>query len=287
VVALIPGETELLATMYSFGAMLSFTIAHVSLIRLRIRYPDKERLWKAPLNVRWRGKEIPMVAVIGALGTGAAWIVVMALNTRTLVLGSIWMLIGIGTYVTYRRRQGLPLTETHKILLPEPLGVEEIEYKSVLVAYEDDAPFSEETVATAVKLAAKRRRAIHIVSVVTVPTNLPMDAPLPRAVENAQSKIEQAKLIAGGMRVSGHVHRVRPNQAGRSIAEEAAEMQASALVMGLRYRGGLPLYGKTLQAVLAQRPCRVIVVGEPGRARAAAGVDDDLPPTGPPVRVGP
>ena len=41
--------------------------------------------------------------------------------------------------------------------------------------------------------------------------------------------------------------------------------------MGLRYRDGAPLYGKTLQTVLAERPCRVIIVGEPGRARKSAG----------------
>src|SRR5262249_59230122 len=29
-ITLIPGQTDLLATMYSFGAMLSFTVAHVS-----------------------------------------------------------------------------------------------------------------------------------------------------------------------------------------------------------------------------------------------------------------
>ena len=34
-VTVLPGETAFLATMYSFGAMLSFTIAHVSVIRLR------------------------------------------------------------------------------------------------------------------------------------------------------------------------------------------------------------------------------------------------------------
>jgi hypothetical protein len=39
-------------------------------------------------------------------------------------------------------------------------------------------------------------------------------------------------------------------------------------VMGLRYRNGKPLYGKTLQTVLAERPCRVIVVGEPEGARS-------------------
>jgi APA family basic amino acid/polyamine antiporter len=182
------------------------------------------------------------------------------------------MAIGITTYVLYRRRQDLPLTETHKVLLPEPLGVEEVEYRSVLVAFDDDDPFSEETVTTAVKLAAKRRRGIHVVSVLTVPTHLPLDAPLRGEQSAAQSKIEQAKLI-GGMRVSGHVHRVRPNQAGHSIAEEARDLRASALVMALRYRNGTPLYGKTMQTVLAERPCRVIVVGEPGRMRGRAGPD--------------
>ena len=34
-ITLLPGQTDFLATMYSFGAMLSFTIAHVSVIQLR------------------------------------------------------------------------------------------------------------------------------------------------------------------------------------------------------------------------------------------------------------
>jgi APA family basic amino acid/polyamine antiporter len=113
-----------------------------------------------------------------------------------------------------------------------------------------------------------------------VPSHLPLDAELRDQEEDAQSKIEQAKLI-GGMRVSGHVHRVRPNQAGHSIAEEARELRATALVMGLRYRNGAPLYGKTLQTVLAERPCRVIVVGEPELARSAAGLGE--PPVSPGV----
>ncbi len=268
-VTLVPGETELLATLYSFGAMLSFTIAHVSLIRLRQKYPDRERPWAPRGSVRAFGFSMPLTAVFGGLGTFTAWIVVMALNPRTLVIGAIWMLCGIALYFAYRRYQALPLTETVKVETLEPLGVEEIEYRSVLVAFEDDAEFSAEPIATAVRLAAKRRRGIHVISVLTVPQSLPLDAPLKERESEAQSKIEQAKLI-GGLRVSGHVHRVRPNQAGHSISEEAEEMEASALVIGLRYRDGRPLYGKTLQTVLAERPCRVIVVGEPGKARAVA-----------------
>ena len=147
------------------------------------------------------------------------------------------------------------------MVTPEPLGVEEIEYRSVLVAFEDDEPFSEEMVATAVKLASKRRRGIHIHSMLIVPTNLPLDAELPEAEAEAQSKIEQAKLI-GGQRVTGHVERVRPGQAGYAIADEAKLINAAAVVVGLRYRDGTPLYDKTLQTVLGERPCRVIVVSD-------------------------
>ena len=216
-----------------------------------------------PLNFRWRGSLLPLSAIVGGLGTFAAWIVVMALNTRTLVIGTAWMLIGIAVYVLYRRNQGLGLRQTVKVVMPEPLGVEEIEYRSVMVAFEDGEPFSEEMVATAVKLASKRRRGIHVHSLLTVPTNRPLDAEMREAEADAQSKIEQAKLI-GGQRVSGHVERVRPGQAGYSIAGEARLINAAAVVVWLRYRDGKPLYDKTLQTVLGERPCRVIVVSEKG-----------------------
>jgi APA family basic amino acid/polyamine antiporter len=228
--------------------------------------------------VRLFGFDLPLTAVFGGFGTFTAWIVVLALNPRTLVIGTIWMLLGLTIYLLYRRSLGLSPLQTHKVVLPEPLGVEEVEYKSILVAFEDDEPFNEQTMVTAVKLASKRRRAVHVIAIVTVPNHLPLDAPLERQEEDAQSKIEQAKLI-GGLRVSGHIHRARPNQAGHSIAEEARELKASALVMGLRYRNGAPLYGKTLQTVLAERPTRVIVVGEPELARSATTAGPPVPPS--------
>ncbi|HSJ17065.1 MAG TPA: universal stress protein, partial [Solirubrobacterales bacterium] len=227
--ALLPGETEFLATMYAFGAMLSFTVAHVAVIRLRHKYPERERGWRPPLELRVRGVEVPITAVLGGLGTFAAWIVVMALNTRTLVIGGAWMVVGIGIYLLYRRSQRLPLAETVKVLAPEPLGVEEVEYQSVLVAFDED-PFSEEMVATADRLAARRRRGIHVLSLITVPTHLPLDAPLEEEESEAQAKIERAKLICG-MRVTGHVERVRPGQGGHFIAEEARMIKAAAVVM--------------------------------------------------------
>jgi len=262
IVTLLPGQTDFLATMYSFGAMLSFTIAHVAVIQLRRKYPDRERTWKPPGNFHAFGFDVPITAVLGGLGTFAAWIVVMALNPRTLFVGTGWMVLGIAVYVLYRRNQRLPLTETVKVVLPEPLGVEEVEYRSVLVAFEDDEEFSPEMVATAIKLAGKRRRGIHVHSMLTVPTNLPLKAEMPDQEGEAQRKIEEAKLI-GGQRVTGHVARVRPGQAGYSVSEEAAEIKAEAIVMGLSYRNGAPQYDKTLETILSERPCRVIIVSDP------------------------
>jgi APA family basic amino acid/polyamine antiporter len=266
VLTILPNQLDFLATMYSFGAMLSFTIAHVSVARLRRRHPERERPWSSPLNFSYRGTRLPLTAIVGGIGTFAAWIVVISLDLSTLAAGMTWMVLGILIYLLYRRHQDLPIRETVKVDVLEPLGVEEVEYRSVLVVFEED-PFSEEVVATANALAARRRRAIHVLSLVNVPTHLSLDAKeLKEADSGAQSKIERTKLIAG-QRATGHVERVRPGQAGQAIVEEAKDIKAAAIVMQLTYRNGTPLYGKTLQTVLAKRPCRVIIAAQPGEAR--------------------
>jgi APA family basic amino acid/polyamine antiporter len=79
----------------------------------------------------------------------------------------------------------------------------------------------------------------------------------------AQALIEQAKL-RGGRRVSGHYEKIRAGQAGRLVIQEAREMRAAAIVMPLPARvRGSSLFGGTLETVLAERPCRVIIESEP------------------------
>jgi len=99
-----------------------------------------------------------------------------------------------------------------------------------------------------------------------VPTQLPIDAPLEKEESEAESKIQRAKLIAGG-RVSGSVARVRPGGAGKRIVDVARASKASAIVMPLGYRDGKPLYGQTLKTVLAKRPTRVLVAAQPAQAQ--------------------
>jgi basic amino acid/polyamine antiporter, APA family len=255
---IVPGQAEFLGTIYAFGAMLSFTMAHISVIALRIKEPDRERPYRAPWNVTVRGHSIPMVSVLGALGTGSAFIVVSVLNIETLVAGTIWLGIGMTTYVLYRRRLGLRIAETHRIVLPKPIVEHEVEYESVLVAFEDDH-YSPEAISTAVRLAARRRRGIHVLVTITVPPNSPIDASMPEQEAGAASLIDSAR-VRGGRRVTGHWEKVRPGQAGRRVVEEAKEIRARAVVMPLPpRRTGASLFGRTLETVLTERPCRVII----------------------------
>ena len=270
-----PGQITFLGTIYAFGATLSFTIAHVSLIRLRKlrplesrpRAPDGSPFWHSPGSLPIGGVKVPVMAVLGGLGTFGAFVVAMALDPVVLLTGGGWMAVGLLGYVAYRRNQGLPLTRTVKVQALEPLGVEEVEYQSILVSFDFDDPFNEEMVATAKALAARKRRAIHVVSLMAVPSNLPLDARLDTEEGTAQAKIERAKLICG-QRVTGSVVRVRPGQSAGAIVAAAREIGAAAIVTQLRYRAGAPVYSRTLQAVLAKRPCRVIVTASPEEARA-------------------
>src|SRR5437588_1164564 len=81
-ILLIPGKTDFLGNLYSFGAMLSFTTAHVAVIALRIKDPDRERPYRMPWSIPVRGRQIPMTAVIGGIGTFVAWISVVVLHVE-------------------------------------------------------------------------------------------------------------------------------------------------------------------------------------------------------------
>jgi APA family basic amino acid/polyamine antiporter len=219
--------------------------------------------------VRVRGHSLPLYGLLGGIGTGIAFVVVNVLNVVTLIAGSVWLILGVAAYVIYRRRQGLSLTETTKVVMPEVIVEHEVEYQSVLVAFED-GDYSGEAISTAGKLAARRRRGIHVLVTITVPANAPIGASMPEAESKAQQAIDSARL-RGGRRVTGHWEKVRAGEAGRRIVREARDIHAAAVVMTLPpKRAGSSLFGRTLETVLSDRPCRVIIDSskreEPARA---------------------
>ena len=268
IVTLLPGQAEFLGYMYAFGAMLSFTIAHLAVMRLRATEVDFPRPYRGPGNLQVRGYDLPVFALFGALGTSIAFVVTVVLHPEVAAAGFGWLVLGVLLYVVFRKQQGLDLRSTHKVAIPQPVVDHEAEYDSVLVPLLDGR-YDEHVLATAAKLAARKRRGIHFLALVTVPNALPIEAPMADEEAQASSAIEQAKIQAG-RRVSGHTEKIRAGQAGRRIIEEATEMRAAAIVMALPRRiDGASLFGKTIETVLAERPCRVVIESTPdGGTRA-------------------
>ena len=273
---ILPGQATFLGTIYAYGAMLSFTMAHLAVIALRVKQPDLERPFRGPFNLRVRGVDLPVFAVVGALATGASFVVVSLLNVETLIAGTLWVALGMLVFLVFRRRQGLKLTQTAQVVVPKPVVEQEVEYESVLVAFED-GDYSAEAVATAARLAARRRRGIHVLVTITVPANAPIDALLPEQERGARQAIDAARAT-GGRRVTGHFEKVRRGEAGRRIVDEARSIRARAIVMSLppRRTGSSP-FGRTLETVLAERPCRVIIESSPANGRPATFAAEAVP----------
>jgi APA family basic amino acid/polyamine antiporter len=259
--ALIPGQATFLGNMYAFGAMLSFTIAHLAVIRLRVRDPGRVRPYRGPGTLRLRGHDLPLFAIVGGTGTFLAFVTVTVLHADVAVAGIGWLIGGIVLYIVYRRSQGLDLVTTTKVAIARPAVETEAEYQSVLVAF-DHRGYEPDVMATAVRMAARRRRGIHVLVTIPVPSTSPIDAHMPAQEAAAQSILEETRVL-GGRRVSGHWEKVRPGQTGRRIVDEARAMHAAAIVMPIV--DGANGFGRALETVLRERPCRVILESSPAR----------------------
>jgi APA family basic amino acid/polyamine antiporter len=121
VVLILPGSATFLGNLYSFGALTAFTIAHVSIIALRLRRPEQERPYRAPWNVRIRGRPVSLTAIIGGLGTFAALVSLIVLHPAARIVGPAWMVVGVAIYVLYRRHEGLALGEVSRRGLDRPV----------------------------------------------------------------------------------------------------------------------------------------------------------------------
>ena len=124
---------------------------------------------------------------------------------------------------------------------------------------------------------------------VEVPSHLDINASLDGAEAAAQHVIEAGRQWAHrGQRVHGAMVRVRPGEAGHRIVREAQQAHADAIVMAMpRHRPSGRLLNKTLEVVLAKRPCRVIIESQNGaRPDLSAGDAAGLNGVGEPIEVG-
>jgi len=266
ILVLLPGRTNFLSTMYSFGAMLSFTVAHASVIQLRRRRAGEEIPWRARPNFRWRGVDWPIFALIGGLATGLAWLDVVIQYPSTRYAGLAWIAVGFAVYILYRRRVlGVSLRET--VRAPVEYGpAAALEFRHILVPIAPGYP-SEEAMDVACRLATERRASIVALTAIEVPLDLPLDAELSEQILEANEELDEARAIGAsyGVRVIGRIARTR--NIGRAIVDEATRRGSQIIIMaGPRrvrlQRGRRQIFGDAVDFVLRHAPCRVMVTTE-------------------------
>jgi len=261
ILTLLPGETTFLGTMYSFGALLSFTIAHAAVVGLRYRRRDEELVFRARPNLSVRGVDWPLFALLGGAATAAAWIVVVVQEEGTRWAGLGWLALGFVGYVIYRR--GVvhePLAETVRapvLVLGPSLTAE---YRTILVPVLRTSE-SEEALVAAARLAAERGATVVVVHVIEVPLDLPIDVELPQAEAEADDVLDNAAALveAYGVRVVSRLLRART--AGPALVEEADRRNAELIVLGSpRARPGRGrIFGSTVDYVLKHSRSRVLI----------------------------
>jgi APA family basic amino acid/polyamine antiporter len=109
------GQITLLADIYAFGAVLAYTAAHASIIALRIKEPNLPRPFKIPINIRIKGREIPVTAILGGLATFATWFMVVYTHAIGRVVGFAWLAIGLLIFFIYQRRLRKQSSDTLQI----------------------------------------------------------------------------------------------------------------------------------------------------------------------------
>ena len=268
ILVILPGDVNFVGTLYALGATLSFTVAHVSLVRLRMLDRDgAELLYRARPNLHVRGVSWPLFALAGAVATGASFLVLVVQNETTRLAGMGWMVLGLIGYAVYRRRfVRAPLREVVKA--PPAFGPAlALEYRRLLVPVIPGQP-SDAAMDVACRLAAERGSRIVALNVLEVPLDRPLTQALPELERTANRELDEAAAIGDsyGVRVLTRLERAR--SAGPAVVAEADARGAEIIVLGAPRRrlttAQAAVLGKTVDYILRHATCRVLVTASEG-----------------------
>jgi basic amino acid/polyamine antiporter, APA family len=253
----IAGSASLiLASLFSFGVLLSFTAAQLAVVRLRSKEPELERPFRAP--------GMPLVGLVGAALTAAIWVLAMVTHEAARYVGPIWLAVGLVVFVGVRRSHGEAVLRRFVPPVADIVPSEEGEYRRILVPLKL-GPIGDEVLATAIRLAEERDATITALHVIRVPLEHPLDEPLYEAEEHAESSLTEAKLLASehGVTVEGEI--VRARSIGAAIVEAAKRIEADLILLGSapRWRRQARFFSPTVDYVLRKVPCEIMVVAYP------------------------
>jgi basic amino acid/polyamine antiporter, APA family len=284
----VPQDLELLVGIFAYGALVGLTIAHLSIVVLRYKEPERPRPYRIPLSVRVRGGDLPLLAVIGAILSAGAWVGLLITHSGARWLGTAWLAGGLALYIVYRTTQGKSVMR--RVLVPEAAlrgERHEAEYGSILVPL-TGSPLDDDIIQTAGRLAAEedaesfeedKGATIEALWIFEVPMSLPIDAALPEAqLKQARAALARAKAVGEeyeGVEVATAT--VRARRAGQAIVDEARRRGVQAVVLAAeepsKIRGGALLggrggplddfVGEATKYVISKAPCQIILTAPP------------------------
>lgn len=280
----IPRDLEFLAGVFAYGAMISFALAHLSVIVLRFRERDRPSAFRVPFSIPFRGARIPLPALFGFVVSVLVWASVLAFHEGGRIIGTLWVLGGVALYATYRRSQDKSLTQRFTIPAEALQERGKASYGSILVPVFGEE-LDDDIVGTAGRLAASTIEdeeggaVLEALFIFEIPMSLPIDARVgDERVREAKRLLARAKEVGEeyeGVEVATAM--VRGRSAGQAIVSEAKRRGVEAIVLGAeepsRLRGGAILggrgrvrdrfVGETTRYVIEKAPCKVILTAPP------------------------
>ena len=254
-------DIAFLASLFSFGVLAAFTAAQLAVIKLRFSEPDLPRPYRVPWNVKVRGVEVPVPAIVGSAATFVIWIASMVTHPGARYGGPAWLAAGGIVYWLVRRSRGEGLLE--HVQAPSQV-LPESEFTSILVPMKLGA-IGEEMIATAVKLARDRDAHVEALFVIRVPLDQPLEAELDEQEEAAAASLAEARLLGADNGVDVQVETIRARSIGDAIVGEAARRGNDLIVVGSapRWRRQSRFFSPTVEYILRKAPCEVLVVAFP------------------------
>ncbi len=255
IVAISRGRLSFLADLYNFGAQIAFFSTQLSLIILRIKSPDLRRPFKVPLNMKIKGKEIPIPAVLGALSSFAVWLLIIITKPEGRYLGFAWIGLGLLMYFSYRHKKGMVATgqlQIKKVKIPH---FNPVKISHILLPLRSTS--QKETVQMACEMAKLHKASITAIHIIEVPFSIPLEAPLPNRLESATQVLQIAEAIAREEEVQISMEILRARNVGEAILDLAQLRGFDLLILESSLSSGQGGVGHLITEILPQSPCSV------------------------------
>ena len=199
-------DAAFLASVYSFGVLVAFSLAQLALVRLRRTEPDLPRPFRSGPDVRIGGTAVPLPALVGIPVTLAIFVLAMVTHPGARYAGPAWLVVGLGVFWATRWWNDRGVLDDVDPLAALPMGAG---YRRILVPMKL-GEIGEEMVATAIALAEGRATEVEAITVVRVPRAFPLEGPLPPDVQREGRRRDDGGPTARKRERRRRAHRHRP-----------------------------------------------------------------------------